>query len=501
MTEKTNRRCRDLPRWLRRCGACAALALLLPSVALPFGAEDLPDLGESARAEMPQQLERRIGESIMNDIRLRESTYIDDPDVNDYLARLGGKLVEASSSPSGDFHFFALRDPSINAFAMFGGYIGVNSGTLLSSQSESELAGVIAHEIAHITQSHLARQIAREKQNTIPMMVAMAMGILAARSNANVGAATVAATQAGAIQSYLAYSRDFEREADRMGYQTLDKAGFDVRGMGDFFDRLQKAGRLYDYNAPVYLRSHPMTLERMSDMQSRAQDAPYRQVVSSLDFHLIRAKLKAQSGTPSEAIREFSNQLREKKYASLPAVHYGLAVAHMRNQDVAAAQREVDTLRTLKAASSSPILYALASEVRAAQGDFEGAQGLYRDGMQRYPQAKALVYGYAEALYAAKQYEKAQLFLDNQLQLRPSDYKLHGLQARNYAAQGKRLQQHRAQAEFYMLQGQLGQAVEQLQYAQQATDGNFYEQSAVDARLRELRRLQAEEAKLRRGGL
>ena len=498
MTEKTNRH-RSFPGPLRRIGAVVALILFLPSVALPFGTDDLPDLGESARAEMPQQLERRIGESIMNEIRLRESTYIDDPDVNDYLARLGGRLVEASSNPSGDFHFFAIRDPSINAFAMFGGYIGVNSGTLLSSQSESELAGVMAHEIAHVTQSHLARQIAREKQNTIPMMVAMAMGILAARSNANVGAATVAATQAGAIQSYLAYSREFEREADRMGYQSLDKAGFDVRGMGDFFDRLQKAGRLYDYNAPIYLRSHPMTLERMSDMQSRAQGAPYRQVVSSLDFHLIRAKLKAQGTTPNEAIREFSTQLKEKKYASLPAVHYGLAVAHMRNKDVAAAQREVDTLRALKA--SSPILYALAAEVRAAQGDFDGAQGLYRDGMQRYPQAKALVYGYAEALYAGGLYEKAQIFLDNQLQLSPSDYKLHGLQARNYAAQGKRLQQHRAQAEFYMLQGQLGQAVEQLQYAQQATDGNFYEQSAVDARLRELRRLQAEEAKLRRGGL
>ena len=110
------------------------------------------------------------------------------------------------------------------------------------------------------------------------------------------------------------------------------------------------------------------------------------------------------------------------------------------------------------------------------------------------------MYGYAEALYAGGLYEKAQIFLDNQLQLSPSDYKLHGLQARNYAAQGKRLQQHRAQAEFYMLQGQLGQAVEQLQYAQQATDGNFYEQSVVDARLRELRALQAEEEKLKREG-
>ena len=481
---------------LRRCALSALLATVVSATVLAQG-EALPDLGESARSELSPQLERRIGESIMNEIRLREPTYLDDPEVMDYLSRLGRKLVESSSNPVGDFHFFAIRDPSINAFAMFGGFIGVNTGTILSAQSESELAGVIAHEIAHVTQSHLARQIAREKQNTIPMMLAMAAGILAARSNANIGAATIAATQAGAIQSYLAYSREFEREADRMGYQTLDKAGFDVRGMGDFFDRLQKAGRLYEHNAPIYLRSHPLSIERMSDMQGRAQNAPYRQVVSSLDFHLLRAKLRAQAELPAEAIKEFSALLRDKKYVSLAAVRYGLAISHMRNKDVAAAQREVDAILGLKL--SSPLIYGLAAEVRATQGDFTGAQSFYREGMQQYPQAKALVYGYAESLFAARQYEKAQLFLDSQLQLSLSDYKLYGLQARNYAAQGKRLQQHRAQAEFYLLQGQLGQAVEQLQFAQQATDGNFYEQSAVDARLRELRRLQAEEAKLKRG--
>ena len=486
-----------LSRGLRWVLMCVALGAALVS-AFPAYADELPDLGESARAELPPQLERRIGESIMNEIRLREPTYVDDPEVNDYLARLGGRLAEASSNPVGEYYFFAIRDVSINAFAMFGGFIGVNTGTILSAQSESELAGVIAHEIAHVTQSHLARQIAREKQNTIPMMVAMAAGILAARSNANVGAAAVAATQAGAIQSYLAYSRDFEREADRVGYQTLDKAGFDVRGMSDFFERLQKAGRLYDHNAPVYLRSHPLTLERLSDMQSRAQGAGYRQVVSSLDYHLVRAKLRAQGMMPAEAIKEFSTQLKEKKYASLPAAHYGLAVAFMRNKDAVAAQREVDALTALKA--SSPLVSGLAAEVRATQGDLDGALKVYSEALQRFPQAKSLVYGYAEAMYAARQYEKAQVFLDNQLQLNFSDYKLFGLQARNFAAQGKRLQQHRAQAEFYMLQGQLAQAVEQLQYAQQASDGNFYEQSAVDARLRELRRLQAEEAKLKHGG-
>lgn len=472
-----------------------AVAITGTSVVL---AEDLPDLGESARAELSPQIERKLGESIMNEIRLREPSYVDDPEINDYLNRLGARLVESSANPTGDFHFFAIRDNSVNAFAMFGGFVGMNTGTILTAQSESELAGVLAHEIAHVTQNHLARQIAKEKQNTLPSMIAMAVGILAARSNSSVAAATMTSAQAGVVQAQLAYTRDFEREADRMGYQSLEKAGFDVRGMGDFFERLQKSGRLYENNAPVYLRSHPLTVERISDMQNRAQDSPYRQVVSSLDFHLVRAKLRAQMETPREAVTDFETQLREKKYGSPAAANYGLVFALMRSKDAPAAQRAIEGLRALKVAS--PMIAGLAAEIRTSLGDLPAAQAIYRDALQRFPQSKALVYGYAESLFAGRQYDKALPFLESQLQLNFADYKLYALQAKTYAAMGKRLQQHRAQAESYLLQGQLGQAVEQLQFAQQASDGNFYEQSAAEARLRELRKLQIEEARLKKNG-
>ena len=434
----------------------------------------------------------------MNEIRQREPSYIDDPEINDYLNRLGRRLVEASSNPSGDFHFFAIRDNSINAFAMFGGFIGINSGTLLTAQSESELAGVVAHEIAHVTQNHLARQIAKEKQNTIPSMIAMAIGILAARSNSSVAAGAITATQAGMVQAQLAYTRDFEREADRLGYQTLEKAGFDVRGMGDFFERLQKAGRVYENNAPVYLRSHPLTLERISDMQNRAQESPYRQVLSSLDFNLVRAKLRAQSGTPREAVREFETQLREGKFASQAAARYGLAVALMRNRDAAAAQKQMDELGAIRL--SSPMLVGLSAAIRRASADVSGALALYRDGLLHFPSAKSLIYAYAETLLEAREHVQSLKFLGDQIQQTPSDPMLYGLQAKVYAAQGKRLMQFRTQAEYYMLQGQLGPAIEQLQFAQKETDGNFYEHSAVDARLRELRAMQLEQDKLRRNG-
>ena len=471
------------------CGFLSSLGSLVH-------AADLPDLGESSRAELSPQLERKIGGSIMNQIRLREPSYVDDPEINDYLAHLGSRLVDASDNPTGEFHFFAIRDSTVNAFAMFGGFIGINTGTILTSQSESELAGVIGHEIAHVTQNHLARQIAKEKQSTIPSLIAMAVGILAARSNTSVAAGAVTSVQAGMIQSQLAYSRDFEREADRMGYQTLEKAGFDVRGMGDFFERLQKTGRLYENNAPVYLRSHPLTLERISDMQNRAQESPYRQVVSSLDFHLVRAKLRAQSANPKDAVAEFEKLLAEKKYVSQAAAQYGLSYALLRARDVAGAKRASENLAALR--ESSPIVAGMAAEISAVSGDLTGAHAIYRDALQRFPQAKSLVYGYAESLYAAQSFQAGLDFLEAQLQRDSSDYKLYGLQAKTFAAMGRSLQQHRAQAEFYLLQGQLGQAIEQLQFAQKATDGNFYEQSAVDARLRELRKLQMEEDKKQR---
>ncbi|EXI76780.1 MAG TPA: M48 family metalloprotease [Candidatus Accumulibacter phosphatis] len=477
-------------------GLVVAIAI---TVSPALATDELPDLGEAARAELSPQLERRIGERILNEIRLREPSYVDDPELSDYINRLGGRLVAASADPTADCYFFLVRDNTVNAFAMFGGFIGVNTGTLLTAQSESELAAVLAHEISHVLQSHLARQILREKQSSVATMIAMAVGVLAARANSQVATAAIASAQAGSIQAQLAYSRDFEREADRVGFQTLAQAGFDVRGMADFFGRLQQAGRVYENNAPVYMRSHPLTVDRMSDMQNRAQSAPYRQVADSLDFHLARAKLRAQMGTPQEGISEFGRQLREKKYASEAATRYGLSYSLLRAKDVAGAQREFDALAALKL--SSPLLAGLAATIRIADNDPGGATAIYRDALHRYPQSAALVYGYAESLLAAKQYEQARIFLDSQLQFHSSDYKLHGLQARTFSATGRRLQQHRAQAEFYLLQGQLGPAVEQLQFAQQAADGNFFEQSAVDARLRELRRLQAEEAKQKRSGL
>jgi predicted Zn-dependent protease len=467
----------------------AILFLLAPGAR----ADGLPDLGESSRAELSPQMERRIGESIMRDIRLREPAYLDDAEVTGYINRLGLRLAAASPEARQDFEFFLLRDSTLNAFAMPGGFIGVHTGLILAAQSESELAGVLAHEISHVTQRHLARMLSKQNEVQWAQWLAIAVAVLAARSNSQVSQAAIMSGSAAGIQSQLNYSRDFEREADRIGILVVERAGFDVRGMASFFERLQKFGRLYENNAPAYLQTHPLTVERISDMENRVLLAQYRQVADSLDFLLVRAKLKAQQNTPREAVADFEAQLREKKYASAAAAHYGMGVARLRAKDPSGAEREVAELRRLKVAS--PMVDGLAADVRREQNDFAGAARILREARARPPQARALAYGLLETLLADHQPQEALRIATDELQLYPSDARLHGFQARSYAALGKRLQQHRAQAELYAQLGQLSAAVEQMQMAQKAGDGDFYEQSQVDARLRELRARLVEEMK------
>jgi predicted Zn-dependent protease len=469
-----------------------AASLLLPAGDVLF-AEGLPDLGEAAQGDFSPLLEQKIGASIINDIRAREPSYLDDAEVTGYLNRLGGKLAAQSEGGAQSFEFFALKDPTLNAFAMPGGYIGVHTGLILASQSESELASVLAHEISHVTQRHLARLINKSGQGQAATLLSLAVAILAARSNPDVAVGAAMAGQAAGIQNQLNYSRDFEREADRIGLQVLERSGFDIRGMGSFFDRLQKFGRLYENNAPGYLRTHPLTTERISDMGNRIQGRPYKQVADSTEFLLVKAKLRAQQGTPHEAVHDFQIQLNERKFASEAAVRYGMAQARLRFGDIPGAERELSEVRRLKLVS--PMVETLAAELRAKQNDFPAAIKLLSAAHARYPQDRAISYAYVSALQDGGEPAQALRVVSDELTSYPSDARMHTLQAKSYALLGQRTEQHRAQAEAYVLQGQLAGAIIQLELAQKANDGNFYVQSQVDARLRELKKQQIEELK------
>src|SRR5260221_14434282 len=233
-----------------------ALAVLLAtsSVARPVG---LPDLGDISESALPAAKERALGLQAMREIRA-DRAYVDDVETAAYVQSIGQRLAERSAQPSIDFSFFVISDQTLNAFALPGGFIGVHTGLILAAQSESELAGVLAHEIAHVTQKHIARLIASQSNNALLSLGALALAILAARSNPQVGTAAVATAQATMIQSQLDFTRAHEEEADRVGLQTLERAGFDTRGMARFFERLQRESRAYDSKAPSYLRTHPL---------------------------------------------------------------------------------------------------------------------------------------------------------------------------------------------------------------------------------------------------
>ncbi len=478
---------------MRRIRFFPSLAVLLLGLVPVALAEGLPDLGESAQGDLSPQMEKKIGEATMREIRLREPSYVDDPEITGYLDGLGHRLALQIEGEHPDFRFFALRDPTLNAFAMPGGYIGVHTGLILAAQSESELASVLAHEISHVTQHHLARMVAKQNQGQLAAMLAMAAAVLAARSNPDVAIGAVAAGQAAGIQNQLNYSRDFEREADRMGLQLLEKAGFDIRDMASFFERLQKFGRLYENNAPGYLRTHPLTTERIADMDNRIQLRPYKQVPDSLDFKLVQAKIRAQEGDAEDVVVDFETRLKDRKFASEPATRYGLARAYLRAKKPDAAEAQIAELRRLKVLS--PMVETLAAEVLTAKRDTAGAARVLRAAAARYPNDRAVAYALVDALLANRRADEALKFVAADQIGHTTDFRMRDLQAKAYAMQGKQFRQHWAQGESYALQGQTLSAIEQLQLAQKAPDGDFYDRSQVDARLRELKAKQAEEAR------
>ena len=470
-------------------------ALLAALLAAPLAlAQTLPDLGDVAQADVTPRDERRIGEAIMREIRA-DPAYLDDAEATDYLNSLGYKLVSVSADARQAFDFFLIRDASVNAFALPGGFIGVHSGLFLASQSESELAAVVGHEVGHVVQRHIARQIARQKDNSVLTIAALALAVLAARSSPDLAQAAIVGAQAGAIQSQLNFTRDNEREADRVGMQILDGAGFDPQAMPGFFERLQKATRIVDTGAaPAYLRTHPLTHERMADMQGRADQLKYRQVPDSLEFLLVRAKLRVLTDPPREALQFFEESLKARKFLNETATRYGLTEALYAGKQYARAQAEFAQL--VKVAPPHPMIETLAGRIAMAVNDAPRALAIYRDALVRFPNNRALTYATIDALLRIGNADEALKVIEAR-QRASDDYQMYFARAKAYAELKRVALSHQALAEGYLRLGNPRAAVEQLMIAQKAGDASFQELSIMEARLRELRRLEEQTKKER----
>jgi len=466
----------------------AALAVLSSTART----DELPELGDVSRTTITSQEERQLGESIMRQIR-SSPQYLDDPDVTDFVNALGYRLVANAPNVEQQFEFFVIQDNTVNAFALPGAFIGVHTGLITTAQSESELAAVLSHEIGHVTQRHIARLFTQQKQAGIASMAALALAILAARSSPDLAQAAVAGAQYAMFQTAVNFTRDNEREADRVGVQILEKSGFDPHAMPAFLERLQRSYRLYETNAPSYARTHPLTYERIADVENRVLDVPYRQVPDSLQFLLIRARLHARELSPRDSVAYFEDLLSEKKAVTDVPGRYGLVLSLLRTNDY---RRASDEMRTLIAeAPDSPMVAALNGRTKSASGDIRGALDFYATAMKRFPRNRALTYDYARLLLDNRRGAEALRLTTAALGNSRSDGRLYQLQAESFAATGQKLQQHRAQAEAYALAGSLPAAIEQLQIGLKAGDGDFYQLSSAEARLKELRALDADQRK------
>ena len=507
-TKHSTKRCgvrfnflKQLCRW----AVCSAFIATLPSISL---AQGLPSLGDTARAELSPAMERKLGEQIMLDIR-RDPSFLDDAPVLEYLNSFGANLVNARPEVRGeaayDYFFFAIRDPMLNAFALPGGFIGVHSALILAAQNESELASVLAHEIGHVSQRHIARMLGNQKQDALLPLASMIVGALAARASPDLAAATIAAGQGAAIQRQLNFSRDAEREADRIGLQILQEGGFDTSGMTAFFNRMQSATRSYNDAVPAYLRSHPMTTERIADIEARTRSHRYKQHADSADFHLIRARVRILQDSSPQGLRDaalyFDSQLQQKGRLQTTTANYGLAVIALREGAYEKAQRLLEETQAAAKGTNSALLSSLAIDIHLAANQPAEAIKEAEMARSRFPLSRGIAHQYADALIAAERYTDAEKFLRDESQLYRQEHQLQQRLAKVYAAQGKQALQHLALAEAYAIRGGTAAALEQLSMARRASDASFFEQAIIDAREKEFQaRMREDVADKRLGG-
>jgi len=445
----------------------------------------LPDLGDTSLTVISPAQERKLGEELMRKAR-RQLVFLDDAEVNDYVQQLGQRLVSHSDNASQDFRFFVVSDPSINAFAMPGGFIGVHTGLILAAQSEAELASVLAHEIAHITQRHIPRMLTEAQRTTLPAMAALLGAILLAGSGQQGGEAAIALTTATLAQKGINFTRSSEEEADRIGVAILAEAGLDPRAMPSFFERMQSMNRHNETNLPEFLRTHPVTTSRIADSRDRAERYTYRQVPDSQGFLLTRAKIRALApGDPAEIARGFAQNLAEGKHASADAERYGYALALLRARQYGTARAEA---RKLTERHPNEVAFRmLAAEVELSSGRTVPGLRAYADAYRAHPSYPPLARNYGRALLRSGRARDAEAILRAAIKQRPDDPVLYELLAQAAGEAGRRPEAHQAMAEHYYLNGNPGAAIEQLQLASRYVGDNFYLQASLEARIQAIR--------------
>ncbi|MES9962027.1 MAG: M48 family metalloprotease [Candidatus Sedimenticola sp. 20ELBAFRAG] len=468
---------------------------LYASILAPVHAQQhaLPEIGDPSGGVLTPFEEKKLGQAFMRSIR-KTMNLLSDPLANSYIQSLGNRLAEQTGSPAGSYNFFIIDDLQVNAFAGPGGNIGVYTGLITTTESESELASVMAHEIAHISQRHLVRTYDAVSRMNLPaaalMLAAMVIGAAAKNPDAAVAAAT--GIQAGMIQRQINFTRSHEEEADSIGIQILASANFEPRSMPVFFDRMGKATRMYNTGKlPEFLRTHPVTSNRIADAHGRADQYPYRQRPDSLEYHLLRAQLKAASfSNEAEAVRYFKSSLQEGRYRNEEGQRYGYVQSLIAARDLESARKQLDLL--LKQRPQQIDYIVLDALLLKKSGQTSQSIETLKDGLVLYPGNYPLSIYLSRALLDTGRPGDAIPLLEDQLHGHPDDTALYKLLAQAAGDSGDATLGRSYLAEYHYHSGDLEKAIQQLQQALSDRKLDYYSSAKLAARLKLVRQEQAD---------
>lgn len=447
--------------------------------------DDLPSIGSPAQATLTLEDEYQIGRMIVRGLRDQDQI-LEDPEVAEYVRSVGYRLSSQAHDGAQRFNFFMVRDTSINAFALPGGFIGVNTGLLLETKNESELAGVLAHEIAHVTQRHIARSIAAQSRSSLVSTAAMLAAILigAATGGGDAAMAGMAAAQSLAIQQQISFTRANETEADRVGLGILARAGFDPQGMPTFFETMSRRAGTSEANIPEMLRTHPVTINRIAETKERAAQIRSEPLPDSLGYALTRERLRVLSTPPGESPLEYYNATIRNEPDTTPAQVYGRGLALM---VAGSPQQAVPIFERLRDAEPTVLQYHTAlgqaqlqaKQEKAALTTFERARELF-------PRNVAVTVRAAEALMQLGDAKKAhEILLDlfNVVPPTPEQARLTALAAN---AAGDVADSYYYMSEYHLMSGDLLLAVNQLQLALAVPKITNVQRARFQARLEEV---------------
>ncbi len=485
-------------------GCCLALSAMAQS---PLA---LPQLGDGA--EMSPAAERRIGDRIAREL-YRDPDYLDDPVIMDYVQRIWQPLLESAKqrgdlSTTLDEHFaweiLLGRDRSVNAFALPGAYFGLHLGLVSTVSSKDELASVLAHEISHVTQRHISRLISRQSQQAPWLVGAMILGALAASKNPGAANAAIIGGQAVAAQNQLNFSRDMEREADRVGFGVMTQAGFEPQGFVTMFGKLQQASRLNDSGGFPYLRSHPLTTERISDMQNRlplgsGNTGATPASTGDIEQAMVAARAKVLANSTADALRTWAVQAKDSRFGTLTpsqqaGILYGSAFAAIKMRNFASASKALAPLNLL--ATDSPkalrLVYLLAAELAMAQDNPQRAltELTLITGTPGRPEVLQGAQAAIKSGQARMASDKLQIWVTEHAK----DATAWQLLASALMMQGRTVAAIRAEAEANIAQLNYSDALTRLQAAQDAArnaqpESDYVEASIVDSRLKQVQQI------------